>query len=203
MFAATAPTSMGSISAGALLGTTGTSELVSSINSSLGGSNFLSGLSQTFHDIRNSFMENVIRPIQMGRQAISKRVNLLLNPDVIRPLIEEADFRSVPPSMFLPIVMYPPVRSLLEQGRISGFGFDPDNLPEEDVYGRLINNGTVDDVLGAADKDGQVWFTWEWWSTDPDLSFDELGAIERTREAISQILANTLFDPTDYPEERG
>jgi len=197
------PQTIGSISAGALLGTTGSSDLVSSINASFSNSTFLSGLSESFHDIRNSFMQNVVRPIQIGRQAIASRVNRLLNPDMIRPLIKEEDFQSVPPSMYMPIVLYPPVRRLLEQGRISGFGFDPDHLPEEDVYGRLINNGTVYDVLGSADKDGNVWLTWEWCSLDPNLSFDELDAIEKTRETIARILSNTMFDPTDYPCERG
>ena len=202
MYAAAGP-SVGSISAGALLGTTGTSDLVSSINASLGSSRFLAGLPQTFHDIHNTIMVNMIQPIQMGVEALSKRVNALLNPDFIRPLITEEDFKSVPPSMYLPIVLYAPVRTLLEQGRVNGFGFDHKHLPEEDVYGRLIDNGTVDDVSAAADKDGHVWFTWEWLSTDPNLSFGELAAIEDTRTAISRMLATTLFDPTDYPEERG
>lgn len=196
------PFSVGSITAGALLGTTGSAELVDSINASLGGSMF-SDTMNAFRDIRNSFVETVIRPIQMGYNAVSQLANVLMNPDVIRPLITEADFKAVPPCMYEAIVMFPPVRSLLTQGRISGFGFDPEFLPEEDVWGRLIENGTCHDVLSSADENGDVWLEWHYKSTDPDVTVDELEAVEATRNSIRRILDTTRFDPTDYPEERG
>jgi hypothetical protein len=195
--------SVGSISAGALLGTTGTAELVRSINDSLGGSSLIAAAQDQFRDIRNSFVENVLRPIQMSRAANLQRVNILMNPDVIRPLIDPIDFSAVPPCMWEAIVMHPPVRALLEQGRIAGFGFDPDNLPKEDTWGRLINNGVCENVLDAVDAEGKVWLSWEFHSTDPVVSFDELDAVELTRRSIDQMLSSTRFDPTDMPEERG
>lgn len=200
---ASSPFSVGSVSVGALLGTSGTSELIASINESLAGSNFFSEASSTFKEIRNSFIDTVIRPIQMGRAVMTQFANILMNPDVIRPLVDDIDFKAVPPCMYEPIVMYPPVRGLLEQGRISGFGFDPLNLPKEDVWGRLIDNGTCRDVLSQVDENKDVWLSWTFRSTDPDPSFEELDAVEATRNAIDRILERTSFDPTDYPELRG
>ena len=137
----------------------------------------------------------------MGGIQFAQKVNILMNPDIFRPLLTQEDFAAVPPCMYEAIVMHPPVKELLKQGRISGFGFDPDFLPEEDVFGRLINNGVCKDVLGSADENGKVTLTWEFHSTDPELSFGELDAIEATRDAIEKLLENTQYDPTDYPFE--
>lgn len=194
------PFSVGSVSAGALLGTTGTADLVRSINESLGGSGLISTVSSAASKGRNLFIENVLRPIQRGRAEVMQRVNILMNPDVIRPLIADADFAAIPPCMYEAIVMYPPVRKLLEQGRISGFGFDPDWLPKEDTFGRLIANGTCEEI---PDVDGKRWMTWEWHSGDPKVSESDLDAIEITRQNIERLINTTRIDPTDFPNDRG
>jgi hypothetical protein len=202
--AASSPFSMGTISAGALLGTAGTADLVRSINDSMGGSSMMANIHHTMRDISNSFVERVLRPIQRGREVVARQVNILMNPDVIRPLTHRTDFAAVPPCMYDAIVMFPPVRSLLEQGRISGFGYNPDHLPKEDTWGRLIDNGTIYDARNAPrDAEGRIYIDWEWRSTDPKVTDDELDAVERTRQAIAWMLSNTDLDPTDYPETRG
>lgn len=195
--------SVGAVSAGSLLGTTGTSALLSSINDSLGGSSFFGSVHDGFRDIRNSFVENIVRPIQQAAVAMQSVVNILMNPDTIRPLVNGEDLRAIPPCMYEPIIMFPPVRLLLNQGRISGFGYDPEKLPEEDTWGRLINNGCVHDVLANVDADGDVPVDYEWRSTDPNPSFEELDAVELTRSFIFKLLETTTLDPTDYPFDRG
>jgi len=197
------PIQVSSISAGALLGTAGTAQLIQSINDSLSGASFYDSAQDTFRDIRNSFITNIVQPIQQAAQKVSNLVITLTNPDTIRPLITNDAFLVVPPSMYEAIVMYPPLRHLLEQGRIAGFGFDPEYLPKEDVWGRLISNGVVENVLDNVDADGKIWFTYEFHSTDPIVSFEELDAVEETRAHIDWILANTYLDPTDINEERG
>lgn len=195
--------SVGTVSAGSLLGTSGTQALINSINDSLGSSSFFGSVHDAYRDIRNSFMENIVRPIQQATQVMQSAVNILLNPDIYRPLTNSEDLRAIPPCMFEPILMHPPVRSLLEQGRISGFGYDPRYLPQEDVYGRLINNGCVNGVLDHIEADGGVDLYYEWRSDDPQLGFDEIEALEQTRRFIDELLATTNLDPTDVTEERG
>lgn len=192
------PFSVGSISAGALLGTTGTAELVRSINDSLGGG----GLISSAEDIRsrNNFIAQVLQPIQMGRMEVMHRVNVLMNPDIIRPLRVYEDFAAIPPSMYEAIIMFPPVKILLEQGRISGFGFDPEYLPEEDVWGRLISNGTCEET---PDADGKRWMSWTWRSSDPKATFEDIENVEITRQSIEHLINTTRWDPTDWKEERG
>jgi len=202
MFAAmNSPISLGSVSPGALLGTTGTMDLVRSINDTLGsGSPLMAEARTIFNNTTSYFVQNVLQPIQRGREEVMQRVNVLMNPDVIRPLITDLDFTAIPPCMYEPIIMYPPLRHLLEEGRINGFGFDPEYLPSEDVYGRLIENGTCE---SEPDKDGKKWMTWTWRSTDPKISETELDYVEMTRESIRRLLETTKFDPTDMPEHRG
>ena len=197
--------SVPNVSIGSLLGTTATAGLVASINESLTGmsSGFLTAVNDRMAAARDVFVKQVLQPIQLGGEALIKTVNILMNPDVIRPLIDLDDFRAIPPCMYESIIMFAPVKSLLEQEKISGFGFDPRFLPKEDVWGRLISNGTVKDVLGSADENGDVWFEWRFKSTDPDASFEDLDAVEATRDAIRQLLKNTRVDPTDPMEVRG
>jgi hypothetical protein len=195
--------SVGAVSAGSLLGTAGTSALLSSINESLGGSNFFGSVHDTYREIRNSFVENIIRPIQQATVAMTNVVNILLNPDVIRPIIEEEQLKAIPPCMHEPIIMFPPLRAMLEQGRITGFGYDPEHLPNEDVWGRIIGNGCVNDVMRSVDEHGEVPLDWHWESTDPNPSFEEMDAVAMTRDFIFHVLETTTLDPTDYPEQRG
>lgn len=195
--------SLGAVSAGALLGTAGTSALISSINESLGGSNFFGSERDLNRDISNSFIQGVIRPIQQGIAAMASVVNILMNPDTFRPIVEQEQLRAIPPCMQEPIIMMPAVRSLLEQGRISGFGYEPDHLPKEDVWGRLIENGVCRDVVRSADEHGDVYLDYHWESTDPVASFEEIDSVEMTRDFITKLLNTTMIDPTDYPSERG
>lgn len=203
MYISDNPFMAGNISPGVLLGTTGSSGLIASINESLGGSSFFKEVRDKFTEIRDSFIQKAVLPLQIGAQAVIRTVNILVNPDVIRPLVEEADFKAVPPCMYEPIIMFPPLKNLFIEGRVSGFGFNQEDLPDEDVWGRLISNGTCEDVLAAAGPDGKVMLEWEFCSTDPKVSIEELDAVENTRHAILKMLNTTRYDPTDYPEERG
>lgn len=191
-------------SIGSLLGTSGNLALVNNINQSLGGdTNWFGSMMDNLSGIRNVFIDNVITPIKSTIRQVENVVKTMLNPDVIRPLITLDDFRSPPPSMHLPILTFVPVRELLEQGRITGYGYNAEFLPKEDVVGRLIDNGTVHDILTAVQADGTVQFVDEWDSTDPLYSNEELDHLEVTRNKILDILATTKLDPTDITEERG
>lgn len=201
--------SAGAVSAGALLGTAGTNALLASINDSLGGSSFFGTVQDTYRVIQNSFVENIVRPIQQATATMANVVNILMNPDSIRPIVEQDQLKAIPPCMQEPIIMFPPVRALLEQGRISGFGYNPEYLPKEDVWGRLIENGVCRDVVRSATTDDEgrnepvVFLDYHWESTDPAPSYEELDAVEMTRDFILNLLENTTIDPTDYPFDRG
>jgi len=106
--------------------------------------------------------------------------------------------------MELAIAFFPPVRKLMEEGRVDGFGYDPNSLQEDDVYGRLIDNFTCNDVAEASDEEGYYDIKAVQFSDDPEYSDDELYAIHKTREYIlDKLLAETDRDPTDIEVCRG
>jgi hypothetical protein len=134
---------------------------------------------------------------------ISRTVNAVLNPDRIRILDTIEDFKTIPLSMEMPILLYEPVLKAAREGRVSGFGYDPEWLPE-DVYGRLIDNFTCEDVLAASDENGYYPISGTMYSDDIDLTDDELYAINTTRDFIrDKILKKTDLDPTDISTSRG
>ena len=190
-------------SMGALLGSVGSSRLLDDINNSFSGTSFFGTIRDAYRDIRGKFIQNVIAPIQAADRMIMQTITTMVNPDVIRPITNEDQLQAVPPCMHAAILMHAPIRRLLEQGRISGWGYEADALPDEDVYGRLINNGYVPDALAAADDEGVVICESTWYSDDPDLSDDELTSIQKTRDFIDMFMAQSRKDPTDLSSERG
>lgn len=189
---------------GALLGAPGSAALHQAINESLGSTTFFGSIQDIYSDVHNVYLNTMIAPLRQTVSMVSDAANVLFNPDVFRPLVTLDAFEAIPACMQLPIVMYEPVRKLLGQGRIGGFGFDPDWLPTEDVYGRLINNGHVEDVLAAPELEkGYAPLYYEWHSDDPDLDPDELDAIRETRRFIDYMLMHTACDPTNISSERG
>lgn len=184
---------------GAFLGSSASSELLASINEQAGSTFF----GTTFQDTTAAFMRDIIAPMQAAVGQVRQVAEVLLNPDHIRPLIRPEDFWIVPPCMQLPILLYAPVRDLFDRGRVEGFGYNADYLPEEDLYAHILASGRVEDVGAAMDKDGMVRFHWEMRSDDPELSEDEIRSIRTTRENIDRMLASTDYDPTSYPNSRG
>lgn len=189
-------------SAGALLGTRGSSVVMDHINEGLSGSAFFGSINDRFANTYNHFIQNVVKPIRDASMAIADTVTTLMQPDLIRPITELEQLSYIPPSMYLPILLFEPVKDLLKQGRISGFGFEYENLPQEDVFGRLINNGVLEDVGNNCDAEGNFTLNYDFNSEDPEVSFDDLEHIDRSRKFILSVLESTDYDVTSYPENR-
>jgi len=194
-------------SIGTILGTVGNADVLNSINNRMSNSCFFNSSDDVFQKDRNQFIQTFIAPIKANiikLKNITKKVKDK-HPDEIVALTSDDDFIEIPPAMFLPILTYAPVKRLFEQGRIFGFGYEYENIKDqEDVYGRLINNGLVSGIRSDnLPKDGYIIHECVYKSHDPDLTFDELDMIEDTREYIDKLLETTQFDPTDFPNKRG
>lgn len=187
-------------SLGTLIGSRVSNEVFESINSH----NHASFFGGEFDHMREEFFNRYVRPMEQLNLDISRTVNALLNPDHFRILESVEDFRSIPPCMEMAITLFEPVRQGIVEGRMEGFGYDPLTLPDEDIYGRIIDNFSCDDVLTASDEDGRYDISATMYSDDPDLSPDELYAILKTRNYIlDRILAETDRDPTAIDLSRG
>lgn len=175
---------------GALLGTQGPKEVLDTINSRFGGSSFFGSSDDPFATQHQYFIDNVIQPMQIVAQQFKQQFKEMIYTDenVIKPIVSLYDLEhGIPEAMWLPIALHPTVRKLGEERRIDMFGFDAKNLPEENVYQRLIDNGTV--VLDAEElkKNGGTYsYVVEHWSTDPILADEELDAIEDTYEFLGR-----------------
>jgi len=187
------------VTLGSLLGTRISRSTYDEINRD-GHKTFFGG---RFNDLERDFEDRFVRPMDAAAITLDRVVNRLVNPDRWRPLLDIEDFRSIPPSMELMIVSYAPMRELLCEGRIDGFGYDPDSLPDEDLHGRLIDNYRCKNVLEAMDEHGNYTVSAFHKSTDPELSADDLHATWETRRTIDRLLGQTNRDLTDVDTLRG
>lgn len=184
----------------ALIGTNTSIDVFDAVNRNGFGAVFGSD----FDHLRRDFFETRIRPMEELNLEINRTVNLIMNPDRFRVLDSMDDFRSVPSCMEMAILTFDPVRQGVLQGRMEGFGYDPETLPPEDDFGRLIDNFTCEDVAGASDDNGYYDIAATLYSDDPLLSDDDLYAIRKTRDYIRRVILETTDrDPTAIDLPRG
>lgn len=181
----------------AMLGTTSNSAVLEQLNMASGGGVIFGQpgdpIQERYASLRNMLTEN----LQITNSIIDETRRMIVEPDRLVPITSEEAVTYIPNCMKVPFVMYAPIRTLLMDDRISGFGIDPRYLPDEDVHGRLANNGKAD--ISAGDKE----FVWTWRSDDPDLTDSDIEAIEATRKWVDRWLVQemqpggTYRDPTD------
>lgn len=184
-------------SLGAMIGSTHSPEVLERLNMASGGGVIFGQPGDPYREryqaLRNVLMNN----LSVANEVIIKTHATVTSPDRMIPISSEEQLSNIPPIMQLPIITYTPVRQLLEAGRIDGYAIDPRFLPDEDVYGRLCDNGRV----STFDPKEEV--TWCWRSDDPKLTEEDLEAIDITRGFIDRWLVEqmrpggTFKDPTD------
>ena len=191
---------------GSLLGTSVSTDVLAQLNSQYGnqggvifgqpGDPYLENFTHFRELIQNKFVHT--------EQIVQSTYEAISNPYAIQAITSEEQLYNTPVSMQLPILMFEPIRQLFMDDRIYGYGFKKENLPQEDVFGRLINNGcVVYDRDHYADGKLPEFVEEEWRSDDPKLSFDELDAIEATRDWVLGYLRQQMSvegemrDPTD------
>lgn len=193
------------LTAGAMLGTEGKIELIQEINNACGGGSYFGGEDDPYRTSYGHFMTQIVAPVRQNIETIRSVNEEAHMPDVMRPITTVAELKKgIPPCMYKPILTHPAIRQQLEEEVIDGFGIKPTELPDEDVYGRLANNGVAS--LNDLDENGGVWFVWEYHSDDPEFTDDELEAIRKTREFIDEFMIDEdtkFMDFTDYPSLHG
>ena len=184
-------------SLGAMIGSTHSSEVLERLNMASGGGVIFGQPGDPFRDRYQALKSVLMDNLNAVDRVVTQVQQTVTQPTKMIPITSVEAVQNIPPCMTLPFVMYEPIKTLLTDGRIDGFGIDPRFLPEEDVYGRLINNGKVD--ISAGDKE----IVWLWRTDDPELSEEDLEAIEATRGWIDSWLVKemqpggTYRDPTD------
>lgn len=191
------------LSLGSILGTTGQRDLLQSINSRCGGGAFFGSAADPFREGYRMFMDTVVNPIRNASMVLQNTANALLKPDRIRPIDSVECLREgIPSAMHLPILYHPPVRRLLEEGRIEGFGYEAGWLNEEDPYSNALKSGYVELSLDTIGKNGEYEEIFYEDTYNPVLTDSEVDAIRRSREFLDRFFNDPdtkHIDPTAYP----
>lgn len=190
---------------GALVGTCGSQTVIDNLNQMYGSSGgvIFGQQGNPYQDRYSILMGQLATNLEAADTVVRETTAVLLAPDVIKPILSEEALRACPVSMQLPILMYAPIRGLMQDDRIFGYGFEKENLPEEDVFGRLINNGRVQLTGLAKDEKIPDYLVWTWKTSDPYLTDVELEHIDATRSWLDQWLFDEMAvggkyrDPTD------
>lgn len=191
------------LSLGALLGTSGHQNLIDSINARCGGSSFFGSMNDPFRNNFQSFMTTVIQPIREVQQQLAVTNMALTRADEYRPIESVEDLeKGIPPAMHLGIVYYSPIRKMLEDERIDGFGINPRTLMDEDPFESVLNSGRVEIHSSLLGKNGEYEVNFTEKTTDPIMSETDMDALRRTREFIDQFMQNEdtkACDFTNFP----
>lgn len=174
-------------SIGAILGTQGHRDVLDSLNNQLGSSAFFGSSADPFAEQQKYFIDRVVEPIRMIGTQFKAQFGEMLNKheNVIRPIESIKDLEyGIPECMWMPIAMHPTIKKLGEQRRIDLFGMKPTDIPDENPYLRLINNGVDIDLDKAKELGDDYTYTIEVRTDDPVLTDEELDYIEDTYNFI-------------------
>jgi hypothetical protein len=189
-----------------LLGT-GSQDILQQINKRVGGGSFFGSMADPFRDNFNAFMTAIRDPIRKCDELIRKTRETFVLVDEYRPITSVKDLkRGIPPCMRPGIVTYEPIRELLNEERIDGFGYDPKTLPAEDPYKNLCESGCAEVHSTTLSKDGTYTVEYKWDSTDPVLTPEQALDLSLTRQFIDFFMLDEdtrHLDFTDYPSLRG
>lgn len=195
---------------GAMFGSTGRRDAVNRLNErwSRGGDTYFGSADDPYADLYETWQRDIRdiaeRSTQIALDAIEEA-----SPagNMYRPVVSVEGLESVTLAMQAALLTHKPLRKLLDEDKIYGWGIDPSELPDEDPWERPLRNGTMvfepggpeaDDPDRALHRD-MIWYTWS--SEDPPCSIDELNAISDSRMWIDEFLdeTNHKIDPTHYP----
>lgn len=129
-------------------------------------------------------------------KAVERTLDVTFRPNKILAIESITDLEEVPPCMYHAILTMPEVRPLFEEGKINGWGVDIADLPQEDVVGRLLRNGTFD--TGDPNYDRNAMITYTFCTGDPIYNFDELSLMRSSRQWIAEELERQMSDGGDF-----
>ena len=166
------------LSAGILMGDQGSMRTVQSINNlyNTTGAAVYSEAGQAHLEMVQQSINNIVRKLVTAN-------DMLRSITDYRAITKPDQLCYVPEPMWLPILTMPEIRELHQAGKIYGFGVPADAVPQEDIYGRLINNGRVE-IVGYKDNPDEIYQEWTMYTDDPELSWSDLDNIEATRNFI-------------------
>ena len=175
----------------------GFEELVKEVNTQRYSANSLIGSS-------NKFVENFVNRAQEMMISLNTNLNLSnLEENKIHDLNSKEDLEFTTQTMKNIIMSHPDVYNAVGNGMFLGYGDEYSfTNPKDNPFTRAMYNGFVDlssdDVEWEEADDGKEYsvVTYEWHSTDPEFSDEELDKIYRIKDSLDYFMNNTEIDIT-------
>ena len=196
-------------SIGSMFGSTGNDAMLSRLSSQGGAGGVVFGhagdpMASRYNKFRNTISNVVSNTIDK----ISNTYDVIMRRDKPVLLSDESGFTKIPECMKIPLLTHAPIRELLSKSEISGFGIKEEWLPEEDVVGRLISNGYVEQSMNfkTSKYEFPEYAEEIYRSDDPDFDDDQLEIINSSRKYMEQYIERQLsddgesLDPTNFGE---
>ena len=179
---------------------------VNSAWNSTGGVIF-GGAIDPFKERFQRFTDVVTNVVKGTTDRIKNTYDYIMGNNKVTLIDTEEKLNAIPAIMQPHILTYAPIREQFLDDKIYGFGIDPACLPSEDVVGRLISNGFVEETMN---EDGEMVMPdameWEWKCSDPDFKIEELDDLDASRLFIDRFMQEQMKedgdmnDPTDYAD---
>lgn len=172
----------------ATIGGYGSQQFLDNINKELSGGTgvFFGSANDRYRDHYEVFQTQIVAPNIEAARIVRNACRIIRDTINFTPITSMDILKQgVPVEMELPILLYKPVLEQFKEGNIYGFGYEYKNVEnQEDVWGRLISNGCAD-ITGPNAKD---YIEWEWKSTDPIHTLEDIENVEATRMFIDDFM---------------
>lgn len=192
------------LSLGAILGTSGSSELIAGINQRCGSGSFFGSMEDPFRTGYQAFMTKIVEPIRQVQQTLFSTAKTLFHRDVYRAIDSREELeKGIPPCMQLGIIYYAPMRRMLEEESIDGFGIDVKTLRDDDPFEPVLNSDFAEVHSSVLRGKGEFDMVHHEYTDSPELDYDQIVALRATREYIDRFIVDDetqCFDFTAFPD---
>ena len=178
-----------------LIGGVQSQVVLDNINSKWGGT-----ASVAFGQISNPMNEHYRNFMGLIQGQIARTDNLIrevtqsvLYPEHWRVIDSEEALAAAPACMQPALLMTPGVFELFKEGKLSAWNWDPATFPDEDVYGKQLENGRI--TIHPDDADNlpeAIVSTYDTAEIDFQMTEEQMDILEQSRKFLMEELAREL-----------
>lgn len=178
-------------SLGAMVGTTSSQAMLDQINARWGGTASVSfgQIDNPMNEGYRNFMNVIHNTIAKTDRIIQEVTQSVMYPEHWRVIDSEEALAAAPVSMQPAILMTPGVFELFKEGKLSAWDWDPNTFPDEDMYGKQLNNGKV--VIDPRDIENspkEMVTVWNSAEKEFEMTDEQQEILEKSREFITNLL---------------
>ncbi len=185
-------------SLGAVIGNTQSQHTLDQINAKWGGTATVS-----FGQIENplnagyrNFMNYIQGSLARTDRMVQEVTQSIMYPEHWRVIDSEEALAAPPAAMQPALLMTPGVFELFKEHKLSAWDWDPDTFPDEDVYGKQLNNGCV--TIDPQDPESVPEYIVEEWNPALEEEFgmtdEQKEILIKSREYLTKLVNDEMSD---------